>query len=261
MVFCVSVAVVSCCAQGSHILTIGHALFNVSTSGISVFGNTTLISPSLTISGDRGITFHAPPIVSVKASFQLRIQRDTTSGNGCKDDWIGLVKVGLPNECVSNCVLDIDAVAKVGSESDFTVEWPSDAAPTQPGTLRICVKTFSRIHRCVGCEFSCVHPPGVYEFRYFSGLGFHNRRCISSSVVVSPMEPSKFAWLHLFDAQNVSTMSHSGQLVVAVADSKEVCTAALPTNLAMFKVTSLCDVAGVLLKNDCELMGSPRFLT
>jgi hypothetical protein len=63
---------------------------------------------------------------------------------------------------------------------------------------------------------------------------------MSAIFLVVATEPAKFAWLHLFDAKNVSSMTHAGQLVIAVADSKEVCSAALPTNLAMFQVHVCC---------------------
>lgn len=125
----------TCLEQDSRILTIGRALYNVSASGIAVFVNTGLLSPSLTISGDHGVTFHAPPMIHVSSRFQLRIQRTRASGDDFKDDWIGLMKVGQPNECETTCVVDIDALEASGSATDFTFEWPADRLPTSPGTV------------------------------------------------------------------------------------------------------------------------------
>ena len=90
--------------------------------------------------------------------------------------------------------------------------------------------------RAVCCS-SNVHPPGVYELRYFTGLGYEHLRGVSKELLVSANAPTaRFAWFPVVPVQNLAELTHSAGKVIALSTSKEVCTCTLPRNLAQFRV-------------------------
>ncbi len=73
---------------------------------------------------------------------------------------------------------------------------------------------------------------GVFELRYFSGLGFNRLEAISGPIVIVDSMLPHLQWIPLFPAQNLALAAFSAGKLVAMSSSKELCSGALPRNVS-----------------------------
>jgi hypothetical protein len=148
--------------------------------------------------------FTCSPVIAPSAqaavSAPLCVTVTWAPGRGARPgDWLGLCRVGLPSEFVRTCAVDVDAAAESAGISESALHgtltalefhWPLDCLPSDSGATALLTPGVS----CLMCDQSSPLPShgcdrgfpcaGLYELRYYSGMGFGALRAVSQPITV-----------------------------------------------------------------------------
>lgn len=123
---------------GSLLLSCGEGTIRALFNSDDVTSTTTPSSPSIAYPPEAGVAFVHARVLSLRQQFSVRVHRAggvRTTGEklNTAQDWLGLGKIGQPNECIAKCVVDLASVGVDASASVIDIDWPSDRSPDEPG--------------------------------------------------------------------------------------------------------------------------------